>query len=93
LRKSGGTGEFTGYTAIYVVFNQLGGVIDVQNGMNGLQLQLQSGGNLLDGFVTTNTRGLLILSAGNFNLNGLVTDTNTWLTGANLTGANVIQVL
>jgi len=93
FRKSGGASEFNNATIFGggVAFNQLGGVLDVQNSTNGLQLQFQGGGSLLGGFVTTNTQGLLNLSAGNFNLNGLVTDTNTWLTSANLAGTNVVH--
>ena len=93
LRKSGGAGEFVNNTIFEngVIFNQLSGVIDVQNSTNGLQLAFLGGGSLLGGYVTTNSQGLFNLAGGNFNLNGLVTGTNTWLNGANLAGTNVIQ--
>ena len=73
LRKSGGGPEFTNNTifASGVMFNQLAGVIDVQNSTNGLQLAFLGGGSLTGGYVTTNTQGLLNLAGGNFNLNGL----------------------
>ena len=93
LRKSGGASEFS--TATFfggnVLFNQLAGVIDVQNGTNGLELALQGGGNLTGGYITTNQFGLTVLSQGNFNLNGTVTGTNTWEDAGNLAGTNVIR--
>jgi hypothetical protein len=45
-----------------VVFNQLAGVIDVQNGTNGLELAFQGGGNFTGGYITTNQFGLTVLS-------------------------------
>jgi len=93
FRKSGGGPEFTNatYLASGVVFNQLAGVLDVQNGTNGLQLDFQGGGNFTGGYITTNQFGLTVLSAGNFILNGTVTGTNTWEDAGNLAGTNVIQ--
>src|SRR5439155_9014149 len=94
LRKSGGASEFANATIFGggVVFNQLAGVIDVQNGTNGLELAFQGGGNFTGGYVTTNTFGLTVLSVGNFTLNGTVTGTNTWQAGSgNLVGTNVIK--
>jgi len=92
FRKSGGASEFATATVFPsgVVFNQLAGVIDVQNGTNGLQLSFQGGGNFTGGYITTNQFGLTLLAGGNFNLNGTVTGTNTWETG-NLVGTNVIN--
>jgi len=74
-----------------VAFNQLAGVIDVQNGTNGLELAFQGGANLTGGYITTNQFGLTVLSAGNFNLNGTVTGTNTWEDAGLLAGTNVIR--
>jgi len=92
LRKSGGTGFST--TTVFagnVFFNQVAGVIDVQNGTNGLQLTLQGGGNLNGGYITTNQLGFTVLSIGTFNINGTVTGTNTWDDAGNLAGTNVIK--
>ena len=58
------------------MFNQLAGVLDVQSGTNGLQLQLNSGGNFTGGYCTTNSGGVTLFNNGNFNLNGTVTSTN-----------------
>ena len=95
FRKSGGASEFANYTAIAtgVVFNQLAGVLDVQNGINGLQLTLQGGGNFTGGYITTNQFGLTVLNSGNFTVNGTVTGTNTWAVGVIdiLVGTNVIN--
>jgi hypothetical protein len=93
LRKSGGASELANNTIfdLGVLFNQLAGVIDVQNGTNGLQLAFLGGGNFTGGYVTTNTQGLLNLAQGSFNLNGTVTGTNTWQTGGILVGTNVIN--
>ena len=93
LRKSGGASEFSTATFFVpgIVFNQLAGVIDVQNGTNGLALALQGGGNFTGGYITTNQFGLTVLSQGNFNLNGTITGTNTWEDAGNLAGTNVIQ--
>ena len=93
FRKSGGQSEFTNSTTLVggVFFNQIAGQIDVQNGSNGLELALQGGANLLGGYITTNARGLTVLSAGSFNINGTITGTNTWEDAGNLVGANVIQ--
>jgi hypothetical protein len=92
FRKSGGASEFANATTIQtVVFNQLAGVIDVQNGTNGLELAFQGGGNFTGGYVTTNQFGLTVLSIGSFNLNGTVTGTNTWEDTGNLVGANIIK--
>ena len=73
------------------MFNQLAGVIDVQNGTNGLELAFQGGGNFTGGYITTNQFGLTALCSGNFNLNGTVTGTNTWETAGNLAGTCVIN--
>jgi hypothetical protein len=93
FRKSGGTSEFATATIFVngVAFNQLAGVLDVQNGTNGLEVAFQGGGNFTGGYITTNQFGLTVLSAGNFNLNGTVTGTNTWEDAGNLAGTNVIQ--
>lgn len=93
FRKSGGAGEFANYTYFPsgVVFNQLAGVIDVQNGTNGLQLNLSGGGSFTGGYITTNTSGLTVLGAGNFTLNGTVTGTNTWADTGTFIGTNVIN--
>jgi hypothetical protein len=93
LRKSGGAGEFAAATIIAggVLFNQLAGVIDVQNGTNGLELAFQGGGNFTGGYITANQFGLTVLSAGNFTLNGTVTGTNTWQDAGNLAGTSVIN--
>ena len=66
FRKSGGASEFATATVFPsgVVFNQLAGVIDVQNGTNGLQLIFQSGGSFTGGYITTNQFGLTVLAAG-----------------------------
>ena len=93
FRKSGGGPAGPNYTlfANAVAFNQLAGVLDVQNGTNGLQLQFQGGGNFTGGYITTNQFGLTVLSLGNFTLNGTVTGTNTWEAPGNLFGTNVIN--
>ena len=93
FRKSGGASEFASATIFGggVVFNQLGGMIDVQNGTNGLELALQGGGTFSGGYVTTNQYGLTVLSVGNFNVNGTLTGTNTWQDAGNLVGTNVIN--
>ncbi len=93
FRKSGGASEFANATVFGsgVVFNQLAGVIDVQNGTNGLELAFQGGGNFTGGYITTNQFGLTVLSAGNFTLNGTVTGTNTWQDAGNLAGTSVIN--
>src|ERR1035441_2479435 len=63
FRKSGGISEFTNATVLQngVVFNQLAGMLDVQNGTNGLELAFQGGGNFTGGYVTTNVHGLTVL--------------------------------
>jgi hypothetical protein len=92
FRKSGGAGEFANATFFQnVIFNQLAGEIDVQNGTNGLELALQGGGNLTGGFISTNAQGLTVLSIGNFTVNGTVTGTNTWEDAGSLVGTNVIN--
>ena len=92
LRKSGGVSEFANATIFTgTVFNQIAGVLDVQNGTNGLQLQLLGGGNFTGGYVSTNSVGLLNLAQGNFNIKGTVTGTNTWLNGGTLGGATVLK--
>jgi hypothetical protein len=92
LRKSGGASEFLNATIFQsVVFNQLAGVIDVQNGTNGLELAFQGGGNFTGGYITTNKFGLTVLNAGSFNIDGTVTGTNTWQDIGNLIGNNVIN--
>jgi hypothetical protein len=93
FRKSGGGPAGPNYTlfANAVAFNQLAGVLDVQNGTNGLELAFQGGGNFTGGYITTNQFGLTVLSLGNFTLNGTVTGTNTWEAPGNLFGTNVIN--
>ena len=93
FRKSGGASEFANATTFVspVVFNQLAGVLDVQNGTNGLQVAFQAGGSFTGGYLTTNQFGLTVLSSGNFNLNGTMTGTNTWQNGGNLVGTTVIN--
>jgi hypothetical protein len=93
FRKSGGASEFVNNTLFNtgVFFNQLAGVIDVQNGTNGLQLNFQGGGDFTGGYITTNVSGLTVLGAGNFCLNGTVTATNTWADTGTFVGTNVIN--
>jgi hypothetical protein len=93
FRKSGGASEFVNATIFQsVVFNQLAGEIDVQNGTNGLELALQGGGNFTGGFITTNQFGLTTLEVSGYTINGTVTGTNTWETDSgNLVGTNVIH--
>ena len=91
FRKSGGTNTSSTVFAGSVLFNQLAGVIDVQNGGNGLNLVLQGGGNFTGGYITTNQFGVTVLSSGNFTLNGTVTGTNTVENAGNLVGTNVIN--
>ena len=74
-----------------MVFNQLAGAIDVQNGTNGLQLAIQGGGNFTGGYITTNQFGLTVLNSGSFTLNGTVTGTNTLEDAGNLVGTNIIN--
>ena len=83
-----GPAEFSNDTAFTsgVVFNQLAGAIDVQNGTNGLQLAIQGGGNFTGGYITTNQFGLTVLNSGSFTFNGTVTGTNTWEDAGNLVG-------
>jgi hypothetical protein len=91
--KTGGAGEFdtATYFANGVVFNQLAGVMDVQNGMNGLNLVLAGSGSFTGGYVTTNVAGLTYLSSGSFTINGTATPTNLIENAGNLVGANVIN--
>ena len=93
FRKSGGGPEYSNatYFASGVLYNQTTGVLDVQNGTNGLQLDFQGGANLTGGYITTNQFGLTVLSEGNFNINGTVTGTNTWEDAGVLVGNNVIN--
>jgi hypothetical protein len=92
FRKSGGASEFDNATILVgTVFNQLAGVLDVQNGTNGLEVAFQGGGNFTGGYITTNVNGLTVLSSGSFNLNGSVTGTNTWQDIGSLVGTNVIN--
>jgi hypothetical protein len=93
FRKSGGASEFANATVFAnVVFNQLAGVIDVQNGTNGLELALQGGGNFTGGFITTNKFGLTTLELFGYTINGTVTGTNTWETdNGSLVGTNIIN--
>jgi hypothetical protein len=93
FRKSGGASEFATATVFQnVVFNQLAGLIDVQNGTNGLELAFQGGGHFTGGYITTNKFGLTTLEANNYTINGTVTGTNTWETyNGNLVGNNVIN--
>ena len=86
FRKSAGTGTGT-IVGGGVLFNQLGGEVDVQSGT----FALQGGGNLDGGFVTTNQSGTMLLSAGSFNFNGAVTSSNTVQNAGNLVGNNVIR--
>ena len=91
FRKSGGAGNSYTYFGNGVVFNQLAGVLDVQSGTNGLQLQLNSGGTFTGGYITTNSRGFTVFNNGNFNLNGTVTSTNVVENyNGSLVGTNVI---
>jgi len=92
FRKSGGSGEFSSATLLTsgVVYNQLAGVLEVQNSTNGLEVAFQGGGSFTGGFITTNQFGLTVLSQGNFTLNGTVTGLNTWEDAGNLSGTNVI---
>ncbi len=89
--KSGGTN--TGQTAFAngTLFNQRAGVIDVQNGINGLNLMLQSGGNFTGGYVTTNSLGRTHLSQGNFTINGTTTASNVIENAGSLINTNIIK--
>jgi hypothetical protein len=94
--KTGGTGNYPGtYFPGGAVFNQRAGMIDVQSGTNGLQLQLQGGGTFSGGFITTNAGGYVYLSSingsGSYNINGTVTSSNTVDVGGALIGTNVIR--
>ncbi len=94
FRKSGGASEYDTATffLIGVAFNQLAGMIDVQNGTNGLELALTGGGNFTGGYITTNQFGLTYLISSNYNINGTVTGTNTWQANlGSLVGTNVIN--
>src|SRR5207245_11628325 len=55
LRKSGGQSEFTNATIFspQVVFNQLAGVIDVQNGTNGLDWECERRSTITGSFITS----------------------------------------
>jgi len=94
VRKSGGAGELVGASLFQsgVVFNQLAGEIDAQNGSgtNGTEIAFQGGGTFSGGYITTNQYGLTVLSAGGFTLDGTVSGTNTWEDSGNLVGANTI---
>jgi hypothetical protein len=93
FRKSGGAGIGPTYTLLAggVLFNQLAGVVDVQNGTNGLELAFQGGGNFTGGYIATNVNSAVVLSVGNFTVNGTVTGTNTVENAGNLVGTNVIN--
>ena len=93
FRKSGGAGEFNNATVFTynAFFNQVAGVIDVQNGTNGLELALEGGGSYTGGYITTNQFGLTVLSGASININGAATGANTWQAGGNLVGTNVIR--
>ena len=91
FRKSGGTNNNATYFQSGVYFNQSAGVIDVQNGVNGLNFDLQGSGSFTGGYITTNTAGVTVLSIGNFTINGTVTPTNLIENSGNLVGANVIN--
>ena len=87
FRKSAGANTSQTLLQNGVVFNQLGGMVDVQTG----NLALQGGGNLDGGFFTTNQTGATVLSAGSFNINGAVTSTNTVENGGNLAANSIIR--
>ena len=71
FRKS--LGLSTGATVFNnVTFNQLNGVLDVQNG----NLTLEDGGSFTGGYVTTNSTGRTSLDGGNFTIHGTVTSSN-----------------
>jgi hypothetical protein len=86
FRKSAGINSSNTVIMGGVVFNQLGGVLDVQQG----NLVLQGGGSFTGG-AATNNNGVLWFSSGNFNLNGTATGTNVIENGGNLSGGNLIQ--
>ena len=87
FRKSGGTNTSQTLFSSGVVFNQLAGQADLQQG----NLVLQGGGSFTGG-TATNNNGVLNFNSGNFNLNGTVTGTNVFETyQGNLVGTNVIQ--
>jgi hypothetical protein len=86
FRKSAGINSSNTVITSQVVFNQLSGVLDVQQG----NLVLQGGGSFTGG-TATNNNGVLWLSGGNFNLNGTVTGTNVIENGGNLFGGILIQ--
>ncbi len=86
FQKSGGAS--TNQTSFPdVPFNQLAGVLDVQQG----NLSLQAGASFSGGYVTTNSTGATLLAAGNFNINGTVTSSNVLAAGGSLIGNDVIR--
>ena len=95
FRKSGGDETnrrhctWNQYGGVY--FNQLAGVVDVQNGVNGLNLVLQGSGSFTGGYITTNTAGVTCFSSGSFNLNGTVTPTNLIENAGNFGGRQCHQ--
>ncbi|MEI9865945.1 MAG: hypothetical protein WDN00_15615 [Limisphaerales bacterium] len=91
FRKSGGTNTSQTAFANGAGFNQRAGVIDVQNGVNGLNLLLQSGGNFTGGYVTTNSLGKTYLAQDNFTINGTTTGTNVIQNAGSLINTNLIK--
>jgi hypothetical protein len=89
FRKSGGTN--TSQTLVGTLTFNNAGIVDVQTGLNGLNLTLQGSGNFTGGYFTTNSAALTYLSSGSFNINGTITTTNVIENAADLTGTNVIR--
>ena len=88
FRKSGGTNPAVNTLfANGVLFNQPGGVLDVQTG----NVVLQGSGNFTGGYITTNATGTTYLSIGSFNINGAATGSNVVENAGNLVGVNVIK--
>jgi hypothetical protein len=88
FRKSGGTNPAVNTLfANSVLFNQPGGVLDVQTG----NVVLQGSGNFTGGYITTNATGTTYLSIGSFNINGAATGSNVVENAGNLVGVNVIK--
>jgi len=84
LLKSGGSSSST---LAGVAFYQLDGEVSVQAG---LSLDLQGGGGLYGGSISAAPSGLVLLSSGQFNIDGAATASNTWIDGGSLIGDNVI---
>jgi hypothetical protein len=87
FRKSAGTNTSQTLFGVGVLFNQLSGLVDVQQG----NLVLQGDGNFSAGSV--NGPGITYFSSGNFNINGTLTPapSNFVENGGSLVGNNIIN--